>query len=126
MSLERKFEIKKQIAELEKELKILNETEQSHLDFTKLNEISKYGFSGLYNDFRNIVGSIHYLRSWRKDICGNNIIELVGRRPIKMRNLSQEEIKESNELLQKMLEPFAQKIKEKLKNLEKTLDNKDC
>lgn len=123
MSLDRKKEIKKQIAKLQKELK---ELDNNHLDFSKLNEISRYAFGSISIDFRKIAISIHFLQCWRKDICANNIIEFTRYGRAKIRELTQEQIQESNELLQKMLEPFVEKIKEKLTKHLKNIDNKDC
>jgi hypothetical protein len=119
MSLDTKLEIKKQIAELEKKLKRLRELDNSHLDFSKINNIQRHTFDSLAIDFRKIVTCIHFLKTEKKNIYGEDIVELEKYRVIKMRELTKEQTQESNELLQKMLEPFAEKIKEKLKQLSK-------
>ena len=107
-----KAKVIQQIAELEKELEKLNN--RSHLDFSKLNEISRYAFGSISIDFRKIVTSIHLLQVWGKDICGNKHFEFARYGETKMRQLTGEQIQESNELLQKMLEPYVEKIKEKI------------
>ena len=113
-SKEHKNIIKQRIEELEKELKTLRLLDNSHLDFSKLNNVSRYAFSTISLDFRRIVTSIHFIMCNRKNICGDDVVDLKKYRNSKMRELTKEQIQESNELLQKMLEPYVEKIKEKI------------
>lgn len=112
-----KSRIKKEILELEHQLRKLREIDNSHLDFSRLNKISRYGFASLSIDFRKIATAIHFLEFNGKNVCGEELIGITKYREVKMRELTTEQIQESNELLQKMLEPFAQKMEEKIKEL---------
>ena len=112
-----RLKIQQEITKLEKELERLNGIKNAHLDFGKLNEISRYAFGSIGIDFRKIVTSIHLLQVWGEDICGNKHFEFARYGETKMRELTKEQIQESNELLQKMLEPYVEKIKEKINKL---------
>ena len=110
---EKEQEILYKIDELKKELAILRKRE--FLDFSKLRDISQYGFDSVEKDLRKIALSIHKISSWKKNICGDKIVELNNYGRPKVGDHTQEQIKESNELLQEILDIYCEKVKEKLK-----------
>lgn len=106
-------EILYKIDELKKELAILRKRE--FLDFTKLRDISQYGFEYVEKDLRKIALSIHKIDNYRYNVRGQRIIDVNNYGRPKASDHTQEQIKESNELLQEILDIYCKKVKEKLK-----------
>ena len=110
---EKEQEILYKIDELKKELAILRKRE--FLDFAKLRDISQYGFESVEKDLRKIALSIHKIDDYRYNIHSQRIIEVKNYGRPKVGDHTQEQIKESNELLQEILDIYCKKVKEKLK-----------